>query len=292
MISIIIASTKNILLKNISKNIEDTIGVDFEIISFDNARGERGLCELYNKGSRMAKYDILCFMHEDISIKTYNWGSIVCKSFKQNEKLGLIGIAGSIYKAIAPSGWHSNSENTERTNIIQTFKFSDKTEMHHTRNPLNEKYTRVACIDGVWFSTLKKVVTENPFDEQNFKGFHAYDIDFSLQVGQHYDINVRYDILLQHFSEGNFDKSWMLEVMKLHSKWNKYLPIQTMNFDKRTRIQIEKRTFKDFIDKSLANKIPAIKVVQLLWNKDGIRRFDFKLFLKLNRYLVGKTLRL
>lgn len=292
MISIIIASTKKSLLQDVSQNIKDTIGVPFEIISFNNADGSRGLCELYNTGAKMAKFDTICYMHEDVNIRTTGWGKIVQKAFEENSNLGLIGVAGSVYKAIAPSGWHSNSENTERTYIIQTFKFSDKMDIHHTINPLNERYARVACIDGVWFSTLKKVVFENPFDEHTFKGFHAYDIDFSLQIGQNYEINVRYDILLQHFSEGNFDKSWILEVMKLHNKWNKFLPFQTINLDKKIRFLIEKRTFKDFIDKSLANNISGTEIFQLIWDKDGIRRFNFKLFLKLNKYLIGKILRL
>ena len=291
MISIIIASTSKSLLNDISENINETVGVAFEIISFNNAQGEKGLCELYNTGARMAKYDVLCYMHEDINIRTKDWGRIVTDAFKDNSNLGLVGIAGSVYKAISPSGWHSNSENTERTNIIQTFKFSNKREMHHIRNPLNEKFSKVSCIDGVWFSTLKKIVLENPFDEETFKGFHAYDIDFSLQVGRKYDVNVRFDILLQHFSEGNFDKNWMLEVIKLHHKWNKILPIKTADFDIDNQLLIEKRTFKDFVDKALKFGINKIELLKLLWAKDGIYRHNFKLFLKLNRYLIGKVIK-
>ncbi|WP_231460459.1 glycosyltransferase [Pedobacter sp. Leaf132] len=289
MISIIISSTDPHFLENVTKNITETIGVPFEIISFENGEGKKGLCELYNSGAKVAKYELLCFMHEDVNIKTHGWGEIVNQAFIANTKLGLLGIAGSVYKALSPSGWHSNSENTERSNIIQTFKFSDKTKLHHTRNPDEEEFTKVACVDGVWFCALKKIVFENPFDEEIFKGFHAYDIDFSLQVGKKYEINVRYDILLQHFSEGNFNRSWLNEIIKLHQKWSIFLPITTVDLDNKTLQGIEKRTFKDFINKALFYGISKRQLFKVLWIKNGIRRYNFALFLKLNRYLIRKV---
>jgi hypothetical protein len=95
MISVVIASANPGLLTNVITNIERTIGVDFEIISFENGNGERGICELYNIGAQRAKYDILCYMHEDLEIKTLDWGREVVRIFNQRQGVGVIGVAGS-----------------------------------------------------------------------------------------------------------------------------------------------------------------------------------------------------
>lgn len=73
MISIIICSKNKDLLKDVSANIELTIGVPYEIIAIENNKGEFGICKAYNDGASKAKYDIFCFMHEDISFETQNW---------------------------------------------------------------------------------------------------------------------------------------------------------------------------------------------------------------------------
>jgi hypothetical protein len=288
MISIIIASVDEKYLSEIKKNVENTIGSEYEIIAFPNSNGARGLCELYNNGVSQAKYDIICFMHEDILIETRDWGKIVLHAFESNSNLGLLGIAGSTYKALSPSGWHCNAVGMERSHIIQSFKFKKQASIHHTINPRNEEKSKVACLDGVWFCTRKTIAQENQFDEGLFKGFHGYDIDFSLQVSLRYELNVRYDITIQHFSEGNFNNSWLLEISKLHYKWNAYLPIDINGYTAKERKGIEKRTFKDFIDKSLNNGIPKSNLYKILWNKNGIRRWNFLLCLKLTKYIIGK----
>ncbi|RZL46050.1 MAG: hypothetical protein EOO93_26400, partial [Pedobacter sp.] len=149
MISVVIASVNKNYLADIKINIAATIGLIYEIIDFENAEGKIGLCELYNRGAAQAKFPIICYMHEDIKIFTNGWGKIVVDAFNKNKSLGIIGIAGSVYKAISPSGWHSVSEITERSHIIQQFKFSNHEDLHHNINPYREEKATVACIDGV-----------------------------------------------------------------------------------------------------------------------------------------------
>jgi hypothetical protein len=58
------------------------------------------------------------------------------------------------------------------------------------------------------------------FDEE-LPGFHLYDIDFSLRVGQRYKVAVSYDIIIEHFSEGAFSNEWLISNIKYHNKGNK-----------------------------------------------------------------------
>lgn len=55
-------------------HINNTVGLKgVEIISYTN-NGEFSLSELYNRGLRESKYDLVIFMHDDIVFNRANWG--------------------------------------------------------------------------------------------------------------------------------------------------------------------------------------------------------------------------
>ncbi|WP_443945666.1 glycosyltransferase [Pedobacter sp. AW1-32] len=247
MISVIIASVRADHLAQVEKNLSTTIGIPFEIISFDNSEGKLGLCDIYNRGASKAKYDVLCFMHEDIIIHTPNWGEIVLNIFNTDKKLGLIGIAGSQYKSLAPSGWHCYEMDAPEIiyyNILQNYKFKDRQASLDYSNPTHTKLAEVVCIDGVWMCCTKQAYNSYPFDATLLKGFHGYDLDFALGIKQNYKVGVTLEILVEHFSEGNFNKMWLNEILKVHAKWNNYLPINLCMLSDSKILNGEKRGFK------------------------------------------------
>lgn len=293
MISIIICSAKADLLTAVSKNIAATIAVPFEIISFRNEEGRIGICELYNKGIEQAQFPLLCFMHEDIIIHTNNWGEIVADIFSNNPNLGLLGVAGSFYKPLAPSGWVGSSWmgqdiDTVCTNFIQAYKYVDKTPHLIYENPYNTSLAEVACVDGLWFCIPKHIAVAYKFDEQKFKGFHCYDVDFSIAVGLDHKVAVTYDVLLTHLSEGRFDKTWLTETFKLHKKWDEYLPINKGNFPRKKSLYLERVTFKHFLYQLTEVGLPLSTAYKILWQNSFLKKLGLKLFLKLNFYTYKK----
>jgi len=288
MISVIISSANPSLLAQVSKNIEATIAVPYELISFDNSAGQKGICEIYNLGIQQAQYDILCFMHEDIGIKTDGWGKIVQKIFDEHNDYGLIGVAGSDYKTLAPSGWSGSGRNMDYANLVQSYKFKKKEPHHYYKNPRNEKLTEVACIDGVWFCVPRKIAAEIGFDQDTFKGFHLYDLDFSFAVGCKYKIGVIYDVLIDHFSEGNYDKTWMEETLKLHHKWYYHLPLNILPHSKASVFDAEKSTFKYFIERLIYLKFPMRVAFQMLYKDNRFLKMSPGLFFKLHYYILKK----
>jgi hypothetical protein len=288
MISIIICSADNKMLAAVSNNVAATIGVPFELIAFNNSDAGLGICEVYNKGIKKAKYPMLCFMHEDVIMHTKGWGRNVLDAFKRNSKLGLLGVAGSYYKPLSPSGWLGQGIDTECANLIQNYKFTNELPNFNYKNPNNTPVAQVACVDGLWFCTPKELAARFKFDEETFKGFHSYDVDFSLTVGAHYQVGVTYDVLLTHLSEGNFDKTWLAETMKLHKKWDAQLPIDRGCLEKKQSLQIEKVTYKRFLDQLVTYKIPLHNAFKFLWNNSFKRKLNFKLFLKFNYYTLKK----
>jgi hypothetical protein len=288
MISVIICSADKKMFAAASGTVAETIGVPYELISFDNSDEKLGICEVYNKGIKRAKYPVLCFMHEDIIIHTKGWGQSVINAFNNDSILGILGVAGSYYKPLSPSGWLGQGMDTECSNLIQNYKFKDELPNLNYKNPNNEQITEVACIDGLWFCVPKHVAVKYKFDEETFQGFHCYDVDFSLTVGADYKVAVTYDVLLTHLSEGNFDKTWLAETMKLHKKWDACLPIDRGCLHKAQSLQIEKVTYKRFLDQLVAYKMPLHKAFQFLWHNSFLKKLNFKLFLKFNYYTLKK----
>jgi glycosyltransferase involved in cell wall biosynthesis len=231
MISVIVCSDseREVAFSALAANIKNSVGVPFEIIRVVNDATMPGICEAYNRGAAKAKYNFLCFVHDDIFFTTNDWGKKLIKHFDADEDAGLIGVLGCIYKTKMVAWWpHARIENaeTKRINIIQHYKYNPAREKEiYSLNPFNEQKAKVVDIDGVFMATKKNIWEANKFDADLFKGFHGYDADFSIQVGRTKNLYVVYDIVIEHFSEGNFDCDCLLDYFKLHKKWKTCLPL-------------------------------------------------------------------
>jgi len=291
MISIIISSSNPEYLSAVKKNIDATVGIPYEVLSVDNADGKRGICEVYNDAGAKAQYDVLCFMHEDVILHTQDWGKKVVEIMRDPE-IGLLGIAGSTYKSLTPGGWAclGIEERRIKDNILQRHKFSDQNTKHSYHNSDNEHLSLVAAVDGVWLCTRKNIFEEFKFDETRLKRFHGYDVDYSLQVGYKYKVGVTFDILLEHFSEGNYSKEWLHEILVLHEKYKNYLPLAVEDIPKKELRRGEKAEAKTLMKKLSAYGYSRLERVKVLWRYNLFKVLGIKLFVLfhvniiLNRY--------
>ncbi|MBS9523274.1 hypothetical protein KI659_04510 [Litoribacter alkaliphilus] len=291
MISIIICSVNQSYLDQVSQNISQTVGIEFELIAIDNTQNPRGITSVYNEGANRAKYPHLCFVHEDVIFETMDWGKKVCEILS-DESIGLVGVAGSIYKSLAPSGWYLYELNYPAKafqKIRQAYKFEDRPPMLVEANHNDKKLNEVVCIDGVWFCTTKKVMEEMSFDE-SIQGFHGYDVDFSLSVAQKYKVMVTYDVLLTHFSEGRFDRQWLDSTLKVQKKWNHCLPNYLPDVPEHLIYKTEKAAFKRSIKEMLKYGYGFREIKAMLLNARKSPFMSDSLFYKLYFYLIKTTL--
>lgn len=233
MISVIICSVNPKLLINIKANIKSTIGVPHEIIAIDNRSSDKGICKVYNEAAEKAMYDFLCFVHEDICFHTKSWGSILINLLKDISNV-LVGVSGAVYKSDIPGSWVACQKIHYRANTLQQITGLAKPGKA-IYNPLQEKYSKVAVIDGVFMGTRKTLWSLHKFDDKLLNGFHAYDLDFSLSLGMSGNIVVSHEILLEHFSEGSFSSIWLDDTIQTHKKWKKSLPSNKLHPLKRDR---------------------------------------------------------
>lgn len=283
MLSIIICSANANDLLLVRQNIKSTIGVPHEIIGYDNSTAKKGICEVYNDSVQKARYDLLCFMHEDVNIRTVNWGKIVDDIFTNDPDIGIVGVAGGGYKALAPSGWYCvefQSPAKSFQNILQGYKLDSREEFHAYHNPYNESLSEVVCVDGVWFCTRKSIALQHVFDQKLLKGFHGYDLDFCLNVFGKHKIVVTYNVLMKHASEGNFNKSWLDEILKIHKKWNRNLPLTTSDATETEIYFTEKRAIKNRIEEMLEWGYSFKSIQKMLIAGIASKRMPIRLFFK------------
>lgn len=215
------------MLDAVKDNISATIGVPFEVIGIANSGGKMSISKAYNLGAKQSQFEILCFMHEDIRFHTDGWG-LILHGLLQDRSIGLVGIAGSISRADFPAQWGSHEPHL-RTRLIQ---HDDHGVAGYVEfNPKQEKCADVAMVDGCWTGCRREVWQEHPFDEETFQGFHLYDEDFSFQISTQWRICVTFDILVEHFSPGGYNRKWFEAAEIFHRKWKHRLPILPQEHD-------------------------------------------------------------
>ncbi len=226
MISCIICSDNSFFLEKITSSITETIGVPFQILAFRNHEKTVGICQAYNEQARLAKFPYLCFVHEDVLFETQNWGKNAIQHFVNSPRLGLIGVAGSICKSEIISTWFNTANpDLNRYNYKQTSRIDPSKQITMHFNPQNVLLDEVVCLDGVMLLTRKTVWEKYQFDETLLKGFHAYDLDFSIGASNYCQLGVAYDIQINHITDGFANHLWVRDAFKIHKKWKNYLPI-------------------------------------------------------------------
>ncbi|WP_194776125.1 glycosyltransferase [Pararhodonellum marinum] len=279
MLSIVICSIDVERLRTLKENIRLTVGVPYEIIAIDNSIDPRGITSVYNQGAKEATFENLLFVHEDVKFNTQDWGKLLVDNLSQ-KNVGLVGIAGCAYKTRFPTGWisHGLEYRLIKINLIQHYKYEKKESLHAFQRIGEEKLARVACVDGVFLATKKKVVEEFPFDE-SLKGFHGYDIDFAIAVNQKYEVYVTFEVLVEHFSEGTLNSEWIESTFYINQKWADQLPLNPLNLIKREMAICEKHTFRTIL-KFFSQHVPIGRMYGVL-KISALKQLDYATYLKM-----------
>ena len=283
MVSIIICSRSKKKNTELIKNITETIGnVVFEVIWIDNSENRYSIFQAYNEGVRLAKYQYLCFMHEDILFHSNNWGITAIDQMNDNKKIGMLGVIGGRYVSKYSHSWFTY--NTMRYGkVIQGYKYHGKYKTKISSYLNNNQDKEVVTIDGLWMFIRHdlfdgKVV----WDTKTFSGFHFYDMDISLQIVKAgYRIEIA-PITIEHKSCGYYNKMFWDNYLLFHDKWIHFLPIGTSTFTEKDEIEcdhiLQKRIYND--------KLLIIEDEEILI-KTGYRRLQ-ALFLRIKNKLKKK----
>ncbi|SFI24316.1 glycosyltransferase [Halpernia frigidisoli] len=213
MISIIISTYQPAFFQDLEQNIDKTCGVPYEIINIENP-GLMSVCETYNKGAKLAKFENYLFLHEDVLFLENNWGEKLINILNL-PNCGVVGVAGGDYYGYVPASWWS--EGYKKMNIIQADKNSGKDHFNdHFNFKKDSVLEEVKALDGVFLACKKEVYDATRFDEK-IEGFHGYDLIFSLKASAKFQNYVTGEVLLKHFSKGSLSKEWLQNILKVRS---------------------------------------------------------------------------
>jgi glycosyltransferase involved in cell wall biosynthesis len=293
MISVIICSVDETYQAQVRENIANTIGVPYEVIIISNALELGGMCAAYNKGAERARYDLLCFMHDDVEFLTEQWGQKVNAHFADPE-LAMIGLAGSRYKSKTLSGWWSGLKEADCCNIYQRWQDgSDRQVVLRPQHITNETAIPVKTLDGVWICMRKQVWSAHPFNSDDLKGFHFYDLDISLRVSATHKIAVVYDVAMVHFSNGTFGDDWIQSALHFHNVVSVALPC---SIDGAVSAETERKVNRSWLrrlcreDICLSNKVRWSNQGGA-WQHPGNYRYIGKFFLSFFSSYKHKSLK-
>lgn len=290
MLSIIICSRHKKLPWEFIRNIEQTIGIEHEIVHIDNSDSGYSIFSAYNHGASLSRYPFLCFVHEDVLFHTKNWGQIVIAHL-MDEQTGIIGVAGGNLHSRVPSSWSVHSPSF---NIIQSDS-SGRSKTEHKLYPVDYKDTkyRVAVLDGVFLCMRRDLLKTIRFDEK-MPGFHCYDFDITIQSHvAGYSNYVIYDLIIEHLSKGKKGSDYYSNLIYVFRKWESILPLNcenaseyeiedSLSFDEKMLQRIiRKMVIKGFSKKEIsehtfyyAGLIGSDKLIR----KIGLRIFFTRLF--------------
>ena len=220
-ISIIVCSKDKDQALFFSENVRATVGCDFQLICIDNSRTEYSIFQAYNMGISEARNNIIVFVHEDVLFHTRNWGMLVSELFSNNPEFGLFGVAGANLKTRIPSGWWDCPKNNKFLHLIQHFPNGNAKEEDIGFESSGIK--NAVVVDGVFLALRNDMGLK--FNE-DFKGFHGYDLNIGFEVlKKGFKIGITNSILLEHYSYGQQNPEWMEAMVKIHHFYRNLLPL-------------------------------------------------------------------
>jgi len=201
-------------------HISNSVGLnDVQILEYQN-NNEFSLSEIYNRGIKESKYDIIVCCHNDISLEK-NWGKKLLEDFQNNPDFGIIGKAGSCYFPESGVYW----EKIWTTMVGQVW--------HHPSGQkkwLNQYSAKlpmiipVVTIDGL-FMAFDKNKIKHLFDE-SIGRFHFYDHSFCLpNYLDGVKIGVTTSFEITHQSVGKPNEEFYESKTKFVEKFKDVLPL-------------------------------------------------------------------
>jgi hypothetical protein len=236
------------------KHIGNTIGVRHKVVCYPNFN-QFSLSEIYNDAIKTHRVDNCIFVmcHNDIIIKTKNWGKILLNHYNKTD-FGIIGIAGSTFVPKSGMWWEDRSKMcgiVEHTNGVSEWVSEYSNEINGVKP--------VVMIDGLFMSFDPDKIVSN--FNTNYGNFHFYDITFCIDNYMNYiNIGVITSIRVLHKSIGQTNDSWEQNRVKFSSEYA--LPIRYISEDK-LKVLICCQFFKNYTGSEVSNYELSKELVKL-----------------------------
>ena len=206
-----------------------------EVIQIIN-NGDRSLTNCYNEILKRSKFDIIAYVHDDITIETKQWGNKLLKMYDKNPEFGIIGVAGSKHLPQSGMWWEKRKKMYGRVKHTH----DGKSWLSSYSRDIGTDVEEVVIVDGVFFSCHKKRIKKE-FDE-SVEGFHFYDVTFGFDnYLEGVKVGVQTKIRVNHQSIGQTNEQWEENRKLFSEKYSDKLPInikRTFRNDEKIKVLI------------------------------------------------------
>tara|TARA_S200002703_G_scaffold29007_1_gene24858 strand:- start:12634 stop:13350 length:717 start_codon:yes stop_codon:yes gene_type:complete len=140
---------------------------------------KKGLCEIYNQYIT-DEWDCVIFAHDDVYIDSCNFVEKIYDGFRY-DRFDVCGLAGgSNLKIQKPLLWHLMTTRETQSGVV-----SHGTKSKYLPSVFGHIGKKTVLLDGLFLALQPKTLIEKnvKFDE-NIKGFHHYDLKFSVDCFQ------------------------------------------------------------------------------------------------------------
>ncbi len=185
-------------------------GVEHEIVGIHDAAS---MSEGYNRGAKRARGDRLLFSHDDVALLAADAGARVTTHF---ERFDVWGVAGAT--RVAGAGWVRAGPPHIYGQIAHQAGGAGAYTVCVYSAP-RRWVGGIRVVDGVLIGASREAVERVGFDAETFRGFHVYDVDFSLRAHESgLRVGVACDLAPVHFSGGAFDVNWEADAARFEAK--------------------------------------------------------------------------
>ena len=283
MITFVICSVDPDRSRRTELNIRRSSGIDPEIFIHDNRETGWGLCKTYNHYASQARSDYLCFLHEDFSFRTASWARTIVDFYRATPGAGVIGFFGYALKTRSPSLMGGLSR-YERASLYQ--HIGERVVRLESRAG-EADFSPVVQVDGLCLIVPKAVWREHPFDEELFRDFHLYDIDFCVRIARRYTNYVCHSVFGEHESVGSYDDSWYRNIMLFQRKWDGCLPLTAVPMSPREVREAETFAAYKFYKRVLSEGRSAyVPFARSMYRRYRTGRTDLRLLRHALRYAL------
>ena len=206
------------LEENLKKVMHST---PWELVCIHDAKS---MCEGYNRGMTMAKGDFFIFCHDDIEFIAEDITASLDVSFRNSDVFGVMGTRLCLGLNFTLAGIpHVVGLWVEEKAADNFVIMASGVE--------GALLAGIQSLDGVLIGAHASVARSLGWDQQIFKGWHGYDIDFSYRAYRAgFNVAVTCILPIIHYCQSNFmDKDFLCAEKYFNQK---HKEIERVNYDR------------------------------------------------------------
>lgn len=155
------------------------------------------------------------------SFRTDSWARTIVDFYRATPGAGVIGFFGYALKTRSPS----LSGGLKRYVRASLYRHAGGRVVRTENRTGEADFSPVVQVDGQCLIVPKSVWREHPFDEELFRDFHLYDVDFCVRIARRYANYICHSVFGEHGSVGSYDDDRYRNVLLFQRRWDGCLPL-------------------------------------------------------------------